>query len=437
MTLPGTDVINDADPGSSMRTPNTRTPDKPAAQAAGLPDGAGPGTALGDLLVLDLTRILSGPFATMTLADLGADVIKVEQPGSGDDTRQWGPPFQGDDAAYFLAVNRNKRSLAVDLKSPEGLRVVQDLARRADVVVENFRPGTAARLGLGYEELSRENPGLVYASISGYGQTGPEAGRPGYDAIAQARSGIMSVTGETDGPPVRVGVSSADLVAGMWATIGILAALHEKQRTGSGQWVDISLLDGSVSWLTYVSSGYFASGEIPKRYGSAHPTIAPYQAFSTADGFVMVAVGNDSLWRKYAAAIGRTDLAEDERYATNPSRVARRETLVPQLEQVMQTRTTAEWVAALDDAGVPVGPIQTVDQALQDPQVLARDMVADLVHPTAGPMKVVGCPVRLTRTPPSVRTAPPLLGQDSDAILAELGLSADRIRSLHTSGAIQ
>jgi crotonobetainyl-CoA:carnitine CoA-transferase CaiB-like acyl-CoA transferase len=408
-----------------------------AAGAAGQPAAADPGTALGDLLVLDLTRILSGPFATMTLADLGANVIKVEQPGTGDDTRQWGPPFQGGEAAYFLAVNRNKRSLAVDLKTAEGLQIVQELARRADVVVENFRPGTAARLGLGYEDLSRENPGLVYASISGYGQTGPEAGRAGYDAIAQARSGIMSVTGESDGPPVRVGVSSADLVAGMWATIGILAALHEKQRTGAGQWVDISLLDGSVSLLTYVSSGYFASGEIPRRYGSAHPTIAPYQAFPTADGFVMVAVGNDSLWRRYAAAIGRKDLADDERFASNPSRVARRDTLIPVLEQIMRTRTTEDWVARLDEAGVPVGPIQTVDQALRDPQVLARNMVSELVHPTAGPMKVVGCPVRLTRTPPSVRTAPPMLGQETDEILAELGFSADRIRSLHTGGAVQ
>lgn len=427
MTFQGTEVINDAAPGR----------DTYSARAAGQPAATDPGTALGDLLVLDLTRILSGPFATMTLADLGADVIKIEQPGTGDDTRQWGPPFQGGEAAYFLSVNRNKRSLAVDLKTADGLQIVQELARRADVVVENFRPGTAARLGVGYEDLSRENPGLVYASISGYGQTGPDAERAGYDAIAQARSGIMSVTGEADGPPVRVGVSSADLVAGMWASIGILAALHEKQRTGAGQWVDISLLDGSVSWLTYVSSGYFASGEIPKRYGSAHPTIAPYQAFPTADGFVMVAVGNDSLWRKYAAAIGRQDLAEDERFASNPSRVAWRETLIPLLERVMRTRTTGDWVATLDDSGVPVGPIQTVDQALLDPQVLARNMVSELVHPTAGPMKVVGCPVRLTRTPPSVRTAPPLLGQETDDILGELGLSADRIRSLRTSGAVQ
>lgn len=396
-----------------------------------------PGSALQDLLVLDLTRILSGPFATMTLADLGADVIKIEQPGQGDDTRQWGPPFQGEEAAYFLAVNRNKRSLAVDLKSPEGLAAVRRLAIKADVLVENFRPGTAARLGLGYEELSRQNPGLIYASISGYGQTGPDAQRPGYDAIAQARSGIMSVTGEADGPPVRVGVSSADLVAGMWATIGILAALHEKQWSGRGQWVDISLLDGSVSWLTYVSSGYFASGETPRRYGSAHPTIAPYQAFATADGFVMVAVGNDGLWRRFAGALDREDLLADERFARNPSRVAHRDVLIPLIEEVMLTRSTAEWVQCLDAAGVPVGPIQTVDEAVKDPQVLARGMVAELQHPTAGALKVVGCPIRLTRTPASVRTAPPVLGQHTDEVLNSLGFDGGDIASLRGAGAVQ
>ncbi|WP_400159983.1 CaiB/BaiF CoA transferase family protein [Arthrobacter sp. BPSS-3] len=427
---------------TALRQEATNDAGAAAPQTSGPQTVAGPETTeaagpLKDLVVLDLSRILSGPFATMTLADLGADVIKIEQPGAGDDTRQWGPPFQGEEAAYFLSVNRNKRSLAVDLKSPEGLEVVRELARRADIVVENFRPGTAARLGLGYEELSKDNPGLVYASISGYGQTGPDALRPGYDAIAQARSGIMSVTGETDGPPVRVGVSSADLVAGMWATIGVLAALHEKQRTGQGQWVDISLLDGSVSWLTYVSSGYFASGEVPRRYGSAHPTIAPYQAFPSADGFVMVAVGNDGLWRRFADALGDAALAGDPRYASNPSRVAHREELIPAIEAIMRTRTTEDWVRTLDEAGVPVGPIQTVDQALADPQVLARGMVAELDHPTAGPMKVVGCPVRLTRTPASVRTAPPVLGQDTDQVLASLGLDADRIYALHSSGAVQ
>jgi len=395
------------------------------------------GGALADLVVLDLTRILSGPFATMTLADLGADVIKIEQPGQGDDTRQWGPPFQGEEAAYFLSVNRNKRSLAVDLKSAEGLAAVRKLALTADVLVENFRPGTAARLGLGYEELSARNPGLVYASISGYGQTGPDAHRPGYDAIAQARSGIMSVTGEAAGPPVRVGVSSADLTAGMWATIGILAALHEKGRTGLGQWVDISLLDGSVSWLTYVSSGYFASGNIPQRYGSAHPTIVPYQAFETADGFAMVAVGNDGLWRRFAQAVGRADLATDPLFAGNPDRVAHRGALLPLIEGIMLTRTTEEWVAVLDAAGVPVGPIQTVDQALADPQVLARGMVATVQHPTEGELNMVNCPIKLSRTPATVRTAPPLLGQHTDGILASLGLTGDRISSLRKAGAIQ
>lgn len=396
--------------------------------------GDGP---LKDLVVLDLSRILSGPFATMTLADLGADVIKIEQPGEGDDTRQWGPPFQGDQAAYFLSVNRNKRSLAVDLKSPDGLEAVRRLARTADVVVENFRPGTAERLGLGYEELSAANPGLVYASISGYGQTGPDAQRAGYDAIAQARSGIMSVTGEPDGPPVRVGISSSDLIAGTWAVIGILAALHEREKTGRGQWVDISLLDGSVSWLTYVASGYFASGKVPERYGSAHPTIAPYQAFQTSDGFVMVAVGNDALWRRFAAALGRPELTEDARFATNPQRVAHREELVALLEDILLGATTGEWVSRLDDAGVPVGPIQTVEEALQDPQILARGMVAELEHPQAGPLKMVGCPIRLTRTPASVRTPPPLLGQHTDELLAASGYSRSDIARMHRSGTVR
>ncbi|MDQ4489476.1 CaiB/BaiF CoA-transferase family protein [Sinomonas sp. ASV486] len=411
--------------GSSLR------PD--AGQRAQGVIAAGP---LRDLTVLDLSRILSGPFATMTLADLGADVIKIERPGEGDDTRQWGPPFQGDEAAYYLSVNRNKRSLAVDFRSPEGIEAVRRLARGADVVVENFRPGTAERLGLGYEQLSADNPGLIYASISGYGQTGPEAGRAGYDAIAQARSGIMSVTGEPGGPPVRVGISGSDLIAGTWAVIGILAALHERDRTGQGQWVDISLLDGSVSWLTYVASGYFASGEIPRRYGSAHPTIAPYQAFPTADGFVMIAVGNDRLWRAFAVALGRPDLAADARFATNPLRVAHRDDLVHLIEEILSTATTRAWVARLEEAGIPVGPIQTVDEALSDPQILARGMVAEVEHPSAGRLRTVACPIRLTRTPASVRMPPPLVGQHSDEVLTALGYSRSDIERMHAAGAI-
>ncbi len=392
--------------------------------------------ALTGLTVLDLTRVLSGPFATMTLADLGADVVKIEQPGTGDDTRQWGPPFQGDEAAYFLSVNRNKRSLAVDLKLTDGLALVRDLARRADVVVENFRPGTAARLGLGYDDLSADNPGLVYASISGYGQTGPDSHRAGYDAIAQARSGIMSVTGEADGPPVRVGVSSADLVAGMWAVIGILAALRERDRSGQGQWVDISLLDGSVSWLTYVAAGYFATGTRPPRYGSAHPTIAPYQGFATKDGELMLAVGNDAIWRRFAPAAGLDDLVDDPRFATNPLRVSHRDELLPLVADAMASRTSAQWVEVLDAAGVPVGPIQTVDEVVTDPQVLARGMVGEVEHPTAGTLRTIGCPVRLTATPPQVRTAPPLLGQHTDDVLAELGVDAERLTALRASGAV-
>lgn len=392
--------------------------------------------ALTGLTVLDLSRVLSGPFATMTLADLGADVVKIEQPGTGDDTRQWGPPFQRGEAAYFLSVNRNKRSLAVDLKSADGLALVRELARRADVVVENFRPGTAARLGLGYHDLAAENPGLVYASISGYGQTGPDSHRAGYDAIAQARSGIMSVTGEADGPPVRVGVSSADLVAGMWAVIGILAALRERDRSGHGQWVDISLLDGSVSWLTYVAAGYFATGTRPPRYGSAHPTIAPYQGFATKDGDLMLAVGNDAIWRRFAPVAGLDELVDDPRFATNPQRVSHRDELLPLVAAAMTSRTSAQWIELLDAAGVPVGPIQTVDEVMTDPQVLARGMVGEVEHPTAGTLRTVNCPVRLTATPPQVRTAPPTLGQHTDEVLAELGLDRARIGELRARGAV-
>ena len=392
--------------------------------------------ALTGLTVLDLSRVLSGPFATMTLADLGADVVKIEQPGTGDDTRQWGPPFQGGEAAYFLSVNRNKRSLAVDLKSADGLALVRELAGRADVVVENFRPGTAARLGLGYHDLAAENFGLVYASISGYGQTGPDSHRAGYDAIAQARSGIMSVTGEADGPPVRVGVSSADLVAGMWAVIGILAALRERDRSGHGQWVDISLLDGSVSWLTYVAAGYFATGTRPPRYGSAHPTIAPYQGFATKDGDLMLAVGNDEIWRRFDPVAGLDELVDDPRFATNPQRVSHRDELLPLVAAAMTSRTSAQWIELLDAAGVPVGPIQTVDEVMTDPQVLARGMVGEVEHPTAGTLRTVNCPVRLTATPPQVRTAPPTLGQHTDEVLAELGLDRARIGELRARGAV-
>ncbi|HTX63831.1 MAG TPA: CoA transferase, partial [Acidimicrobiales bacterium] len=301
--------------------------------------------------VVDLSRVLAGPFATMVMGDLGAAVVKVEDPWVGDDTRQFGPPYQGDQSAYFLSVNRNKRSLALDLKRAAGRRVLHRLAAVADVLVENFRPGTAARLGIGYEELAEINPRLIYVSISGFGQTGPLRDQPGYDAIAQARSGMMSVTGEPDGMPVRSGVATADLAAGMWALIGVLGALRVRERTGRGQWIDVSLLDAQLSWLTHFAGGYFATGEVPGRLGSAHPSIVPYQAFSTADGHLMVAVGSDSLWRRFVQMLGSPAELLEEGYQTNSDRVRNRDTLLPIVERLLRADSTAYWLGRCNDFG--------------------------------------------------------------------------------------
>jgi crotonobetainyl-CoA:carnitine CoA-transferase CaiB-like acyl-CoA transferase len=393
--------------------------------------------ALSGVRVLDLTRILSGPFASMILADLGADVIKVEDTKGGDDTRHWGPPFQGADAAYFHSVNRNKRSLAVDLKSEAGLRIVLQLADSADVVLENFRPGTAQRLGLGYAALSARNSRLVYGSVSGYGHTGPLSERAGYDAIAQAMSGAMSVTGAQDGEAVRFGVAGADLGAGMWVTIGVLSALWSRQSTGVGQHVDISLLDGQVSWLTYVAQNYFASGVTPRRYGSAHPNIVPYQGFTTGDGDIMVAVGNDALWHRFAPVLGLDDLVDDPRFATNPDRVANREVLLPLLTEALAARSAAEWSDLLSEAGVPVGPINTVDEALELPQLRARQMVVDLPHPVEGSVRTLGSPIKLSRTPATLRHASPTQGEHTTAILTALGRSVDEIQRLVADGSVR
>ena len=398
------------------------------------PKAPGP---LAGIRVLDLTRALSGPFATMILGDLGADVIKVEDTWYGDDTRRWGPPFQGDDAAYFLSINRNKRGLSVNLKTPEGREIAQRLAKSSDILMENFRPGTAARLGLGYEELSRQNPALIYASISGYGQTGPSAGLPGYDAVAQAVSGMMSVTGEAGGEPVRSGTSLADVGAGMWALIGILAALHARHVTGRGQLIDISLLDGQVAWLTYVAGKYFATGVTPGRHGSAHESLAPYQVFPTADDPLMVAVGSDGLWQRFTAATGLDELTDDPRYATNPDRVTNRDTLIPRITKALAARGCAEWTDRLNAAGVPAGPVNTVPAALEQPQVVAREMVVELEHPVAGMLRMLGTPVKLSAQPASIRRPPPVLGQHTDEILAEAGYSAGRIAELREAGVIR
>jgi crotonobetainyl-CoA:carnitine CoA-transferase CaiB-like acyl-CoA transferase len=399
-----------------------------------IPTATGP---LANLRVLDLTRALAGPFATMILGDLGADVIKVEDIWHGDDTRHWGPPFQGDDAAYFLSINRNKRGLSVNMKTPQGRQIVQRLAESSDILMENFRPGTAARLGLGYPELSAQNPALIYASISGYGQTGPSAALPGYDAVAQAVSGMMSVTGEPDGEPVRSGTSLADVGAGMWALIGILAALHARQTSGRGQLIDISLLDGQVAWLTYVAGKYFATGVTPGRYGSAHESLAPYQVFPTADDPLMVAVGSDGLWRRFTAATGLDELTDDPRYATNPDRVQHRDTLIPRITQALAARGCADWTGRLNAAGVPAGPVNTVPAALEQPQVAAREMVVEVEHPVAGVLRMLGTPLKLSAQPASIRRPPPVLGQHTDEILAEAGYPAARIAELREAGVIR
>ncbi|MFI5286821.1 MAG: CaiB/BaiF CoA transferase family protein, partial [Candidatus Dormibacteria bacterium] len=362
---------------------------------------------LAGVRILDLSRILSGPFATMVFADLGADVIKLENPRTGDDTREWAPPFQGDQSAYFLSVNRNKRGIAVDLKSAQGRDIALRIADRADVVVENFRPGTAGRLGLGYDDLSARNPGLIYASISGFGQTGPYSSEPGYDAIAQALGGLMSVTGEADGEPVRVGNSAADLGASMWAAIGVLAALHARHTTGRGEWIDISLLDGQIASLTYLAGGYFASGEVPRRYGSAHPSIVPYQALRTADGHLMVAVGNDTLWQRFAPLVGLPELVDDPRFVSNPQRVANRAALIPLIEDALAARGSAAWAKELAGVGIPAGAINAVDAALAHPQVQARDMVLTAEHPTAGTLRMTGSPIKLSQYTATVRRPPP------------------------------
>ncbi|MGA8360859.1 MAG: CaiB/BaiF CoA-transferase family protein [Candidatus Dormiibacterota bacterium] len=396
-----------------------------------------PSGPLAGVRILDLSRILSGPFATMIFADLGADVIKLENPRTGDDTREWAPPYQGDQSAYFLSVNRNKRGIAVDLKAARGREIAMRLVDISDVVIENFRPGTAGRLGLGYDDMSARNPRLIYASISGFGQTGPYVSEPGYDAIAQALGGLMSVTGEADGAPVRVGNSAADLGAAMWAAIGILAALHARHTTGLGEWIDISLLDGQIASLTYLAGGYFASGEVPRRYGSAHPSIVPYQALRTADGHLMVAVGNDTLWQRFAPLIGLPELVDDPRFVSNPQRVANRAQLIPLIEAALATRSSAEWAEDLTRVGIPAGAINSIAAALEHPQVEARNMVLTTQHPTAGTLRMTASPIKLSRYTAKVRRPPPVLGEHTDEVLGELGYSDADIATLRDEGVIR
>lgn len=394
--------------------------------------------ALDDVLVLDLSRVLAGPYGTMLLGDYGARVIKVEQPGQGDETRQWGPPFSaGGVSAYYLCANRNKESLTVNLKHPAGQAIVRDLARRADVLVENFKVGTMEALGLGYSALRAENPGLIYCSISGYGQDGPYADRPGYDTVIQAQGGLMSITGPADGEPHKVGVAVVDITAGLYAVSAILAALHHRARSGVGQQIDIALFDVQLAWLANVGSAYLVSGRPPARQGNAHATIVPYQPFATADGHLMVAVGNDGQFARLCAAIGLPELASDPRYATNPARVAARAELVPLLAARFATDTSAAWEARLLAVGVPCGPVNHIPAALADPQTVARGMVQEMRLADGEPVRLIGPAPRLSATPPQIRSAPPPLGAHTDALLRELlGYDQEKIDRLREEGAI-
>jgi crotonobetainyl-CoA:carnitine CoA-transferase CaiB-like acyl-CoA transferase len=400
------------------------------------PRGPGP-PPLDGLLVLDFTRVLSGPYCTMLLADMGARVIKIEHPDRGDDTRAWGPPFVGSESAYFLSINRNKESVTLDLKNAAARRVIDPLLDRADVLVENFRPGTMERLGLDHATLERRYPRLVYCSVSGFGQTGPRRNHAGYDAVMQAEGGLMSITGDRDGPPFRLGVAISDIVSGMFAAQGIAMALLARERSGRGQLVDVGMLDATTALLTYQAAICFATGASPNRMGNRHPTIVPYETFATLDGDVVVAVGNDEQWRRFCGAVGLETLGTDRRFATNRLRVENYDALRPILAVQLATRTTEAWLDNLRSAGVPSGAVRAVNEVLNDPQLLDREMVGSIEHPTLGPLRVLGIPIKLSDTPGAIRSAPPTLGQHTNAVLRDLaGLSEAEIAELRAARAV-
>jgi crotonobetainyl-CoA:carnitine CoA-transferase CaiB-like acyl-CoA transferase len=390
--------------------------------------------ALDKITILDLSRVLAGPYATMTLGDLGARVIKVEQPDRGDDTRQWGPPFTDyGESAYFFCANRNKESITVNLKHPSGRAILRDLAQQCDVLVENFKVGTLERYGLDYLSLHERNKGLIFCSITGYGQTGPYRNRPGYDSAIQAQGGIMSITGPAgkDGEPYKVGVAIVDISAGLHAAIAILAALHHRTLTGQGQAIDIALFDTQLSWLANVASSYLVSGEPPQRFGNGHASIVPYQAFATKDGWLMLAVGNDSQFRALCTLLAHPLWAEDRRFVTNPQRVKHRNVLVPLLEDVFRSKSTNEWMDGLQASGVPCSPVNDIPSALSDPQAMARNMVQTIEHPVSGPIPQLGPVAKLSETPAVIGAPPPTLGQHTEAILREfLDCDAVEIRRL-------
>jgi len=403
---------------------------------------AGP---LDGIRVFDMTRILAGPTATQILGDLGADVIKVERPGAGDDTRKWGPPYLKDgdgndtsESAYYLAANRNKRSISIALETSEGQALARRLIAKCDVLFENFKVGNLARYGLAYDQLKDAMPRLIYCSLTGFGQTGPYAPRAGYDLLAQAMGGIMSITGEKDGEPVKVGIAIADIMTGMYANTAILAALHHRERSGRGQHIDMALLDSQVAWLVNAGMSYLVAGEVPIAWGTAHATIVPYQAFPTADGFFILAVGNDSQFRKFCNFAGAPELADDPRFRTNPDRVGNRDTLVALIREITAKQPTAHWLDGLEPLGVPAGPVNTIDRVFADPQVRHRGMQIEMAHPlAAAPVPMIASPMKLSETPVDYRRPPPTAGQHTDEVLRELlGLDKDEIAGLHARGVV-
>ena len=393
--------------------------------------------ALQDIQVLDLTRALAGPFCTLMLGDYGADVIKIEIPETGDDTRHWGPPFIGDESAYFLSINRNKRSLTLNFKEQEAIKIFLKLVEKADVVVENFTPGVMKRFGLDYEAVKAINPSIIYCSISGFGQDGPYQNRPAYDQIMQGVSGLMSITGEPDGEPQKVGIAVSDIGAGMWAAFAVMTALHHRSNSGDGQHIDISMLDAQVAWMTYQAAYFFANEEPPKRLGAAHPTLVPYQAFMSQDGkYVNVAVGSERLWERFCEGVNRMDLKDDPNFAQNGDRVRNRSTLVPLLQEYFLTQPADYWVNALQSVNVPAGPINDLADVFSDPQILHREMLVEIPHPTLKSIKQTGLPLKFSVTPGAFDKHPPLLGEHNEEILNSLGYSAQDIAGLTNNGVI-
>jgi len=388
--------------------------------------------------VLDLSRVLTGPFCTMTLGDLGAEIIKIEMPKIGDETRRWGPPFVAGESAYFLSVNRNKKSITLDLSSEKGREILYALAEKSDVLIENFKPGDTDRLKIDYATMAKNFPRLIYCSITGYGHTGEYRDRVAYDLVLQGMGGLMGITGEHGRPPVRIGVAVLDIGAGMYAAIAILSALIAREKTGKGQWIDISLLDSAVSWMTYMAGYYFLTGKNPEKLGSAHPTIVPYQCFETSDGrFITVAVGNDKQFRNFCNAINMDELADDSRFSTNPSRVAHRGQLIPTLEGVIKRKTRDEWLRILNEAEVPGGPVYSISEIFSDPQVLQRDMLVKVPHPTAGEVHQIGIPMKFSDTNAEIKSAPPLLGEHIEEVLSRLlGYNQKQISELKNEGIV-